>query len=515
MTRRAALLALLLVAAPALQAEPARRLPPPAAAATTQPAAQPFSRIETEAVLRAALAALAERYIRPLAVPDIAARSIGGALSLSPSLALVRQGSEWRIESGGRVLSAARAPASGDAAGWAALVAALVDVAPLRAQGQPRLSAALLTAAAAGLDPYTRYMPPAEARAAQARRRGGGGIGVRAVPAGDGAAIAEVVPDSPADHAGLAEGDRILAIDGTRLRGLSEEAIAARLAGEEDTRLVLTVRPLRSAATRQVALIRALVVPRSVFAERRGNVAVVRIATFNRLTDQHVARALLEAQGAPGPALAGVVLDLRGNRGGLLRQAVAVVDLFLVDGEIAATRGRHPDAARTYVAGGADITGTLALAVLVDGGTASAAEIVAASLQAHGRATVIGSATMGKGLVQTVVRLPDDGELVLTWSRVLVPPGRPLQDLGVVPSLCTAQAPDAAFRALEALRTGNSRSLPAPPAGPDARAACPPRDGEPVDIEIALALLGTAPAAGAAATAHTRPPVGESVSGLR
>lgn len=367
--------------------------------------------------------------------------------------------------------------------------------------GTAQVLRAMLDGATAHLDPYTRYMPPPEARAARGQRRGEGGIGVRAVPAAEGAAIIDVVPESPADHAGLAEGDRILAIDGRRLRGLSEEAIAALLAGEEDSRLVLTLRPRRGGATRQVTVIRALIVPQTVSLERAGAVGVFRISAFNRLTDQHLARALLDAQAAPA-GLAGIVLDLRGNRGGLLRQAVAVADLFLAEGEIAATRGRHPDAARTYVAAGTDLAAATPLVVLVDGETASAAEIVAASLQARGRAAVVGSATLGKGLVQTVIRLPDDGELVLTWSRVLVPPGVPLLGIGVLPDLCTAAGAEAAAAALAALRAGRAPAAPllaerralgsAPAAAAQARlrAACPARAGEVADLELALALLG-------------------------
>jgi carboxyl-terminal processing protease len=514
------MLALMAVAAAVqpLAAQPARHQLPPAAAAAA-PAAPPpaaaFSRAETEAVLREAFTAIAERYLHPVALPDLAAAALGELARLEPSLALARDGREWRLAAAGQPLGAMRAPGPADAAGWAALVATLAAGAQatqgLRGTGQPAQMAALMEGVAARLDPYSRYVPAPEARAAQHRRRGQGGIGVRAIPAADGAAIIEVIPESPADHAGLAEGDRIVAINGVRTRGLGEDALAARLAGEEDTRLVLAVRPLRAREVRQVALIRSLVVPLSVRAERRGAVSVFRLSTFNRLTDQHLARAILEAQ-AQAP-LTGIVLDLRGNRGGLLRQAVAVADLFLAQGEIAATRGRHADAARTYVADGADLTGGLPLVVLVDGLTASAAEIVAASLAARGRAAVLGSASMGKGLVQTVVRLPDQGELVLTWSRVLVPPGRPLQGFGVVPVLCTADGIEAALQGLASLRAGAGGT-------PGARAGCPPRDGGPADLDAALALLADAAALAAAlgapppaAAAPPRP--GDSLAGAR
>lgn len=487
----------------------ARAVPPlpaaPAAqnAAPATPAPAPFNHALTEAVMREILTALSERYLEPVSLPDLVFRAVAGLGALDPGLVARRGGGEWQLIADGRQVAIWRAPASADAAGWASLVAGFAAAsqasAIVRGMGEARILAALTEPLTAALDPYTRYVPPAEAKAAQGRRRGEGGIGVRTVPAAEGAAIIEVVPESPADHAGLSQGDRILAVDGRRLRGLSDEAIGALLSGEEDSRVVLSIRQMRGGTTRQVAIIRALVVAPSVQRDRRGDIAIFRITTFNRLTDQHLARALMDAQTAPAP-LGGIVLDLRGNRGGLLRQAVAVVDLFLAQGEIVATRGRHPDAARTYVAAGADLAGRLPMVVLVDGATASAAEIVAGALQARQRAAVVGSSTLGKGLVQTVVRLPDEGELVLTWSRVLMPPGTPLHELGVLPVLCTATGHEATARQLAGLHAG----APAAPVGTGrvaggsppvraellrARQACPPREGASDDLDAALALL--------------------------
>ncbi|MCC7283549.1 MAG: PDZ domain-containing protein [Acetobacteraceae bacterium] len=503
------------------------RMPAPAPTVATsgppQPAAPPpFNRALTETVLREVLTALRDRYIEPVSLPDLAFRAATGLGSLAPEISVRRGDGEWRLAADGRALGSWREPAAADAQGWAGMLAAMAAAAAtapgLRGTSEPQMLMALSEPLSAALDPYTRYVPPAEASAAQGRRRGESGIGVRAVPAADGAAIVEVLEDSPADHAGLSEGDRIIAVDGVRLRGLSEPAIAAMLAGDEDTRIVLSVRQGRGAALRQVAIIRALVVPPSVHWERRGDVAMFRVSTFNRLTDQHLARALLDAQAGTVP-LRGIVLDLRGNRGGLLRQAVAVVDLFVAQGEIAATRGRHPDAARTYVAAGADLAARLPLLVLVDGSSASAAEIVAASLQARGRAAAVGSSTLGKGLVQTVIRLPDGGELVLTWSRVLIPPGVALNGIGVVPVLCTVPGRETVPARILALHNG---TVPdwlrawhrAGGAGPGraellaAREACPPRDGGPEDLEAALALLAD-PAA--LANALGQPPAASTV----
>ena len=295
--------------------------------------------------------------------------------------------------------------------------------------------------------------------------------------------------------------------------GLNEAQIAARLAGEEDSRLVLNVRS--RGTPRTLTLIRTLIVPETVHQHRRGTLLILKLSGFNELTDQRLSRQVLAA--AQDTSITGLVLDLRGNRGGLLRQAVGVTDVFLAEGEVAATRGRHPDAGRVYVAGGSDLAAGLPLVVLVDGRTASAAEIVAAALQERGRAVVLGSVTQGKGLVQTVLRLPDDGELVLSWSRVLVPPGRPLHDLGVLPTLCTSRGAEVLALHLAQLRQASLplaepqatlRALRATPGRHELarlRDACPPADlaGGGAELEAAAQLLAD-PAA--LAVALGRPP---------
>jgi hypothetical protein len=204
------------------------------------------------------------------------------------------------------------------------------------------------------------------------------------------------------------------------------------------------------------------------------------VTAFSSATDNRLADALNAAFASRAPPPAGVVLDLRGNRGGLLGQAVAVASAFLADGVVARTSGRHPDAARTYISAGPDLARGVPLVVLVDGRTASAAEIVAAALSDRGRGVVVGSATTGKGLIQAVVPLPNGGELLVTWSRVLAPRGWPIQGLGVLPALCTSLGAEATAAALVQLRRGEApmgrvlarlRAARAP--------ARPPRAGRP------------------------------------
>jgi carboxyl-terminal processing protease len=204
------------------------------------------------------------------------------------------------------------------------------------------------------------------------------------------------------------------------------------------------------------------------------------------------------------------VLDLRGNRGGLLRQAAAAADTLIPNGVVAMTVGRDPAAAHEFRASGADLAHGLPVVVLVDGRSASAAEILAAALADQGRAVVLGSSTLGKGLVQTIAPLPDGGELLVTWSRVLAPRGWPIQGLGVLPQVCTSLGIDSLTRQLAALKEGESlmaRALqrhrsaraPLPPAEMlDIRNACPATEGRDSDLMAAHALIET-PAAYAAA----------------
>jgi carboxyl-terminal processing protease len=218
-----------------------------------------------------------------------------------------------------------------------------------------------------------------------------------------------------------------------------------------------------------------------------------------------------------GGHLAGIVLDLRGNPGGLLDQAVSLVDLFITKGPIIATVGRHPASHQYFAATGHASAPTIPLVVLVNGGSASAAEIVAAALQDVGRAVVIGSSSYGKGTVQTVMRLPNDGELTLTWARLVTPSGYYLQSHGVVPTLCTSALSDDDRSLDAALRNADpatgSASLAQPraslsePAWTILRQSCPARaENSQLDIKIAERVLNDPARYGEAVGAiHTTP----------
>ena len=392
-------------------------------------------------------------------------------------------------------------PKDGDAYRWARLTVDVVNETRvhspmLRAASSEAIYKAVFEAEFSDLDPFSRYSSADSARQQRASREGFGGIGVTLSITDAGVAISSVMPETPAHKAGIKEGDRIVSADGQPLAGMSSSDVLDKLRGPVDSALKLRLD--RDGKSMDVELRRARIVPATVVAKNAGSAAVVRLTGFNQRTAKQTQEAVEQVIKDHGPGLKGLILDLRGNPGGLLDQAVYVADLFLNDGQILSTEGRHPRAKQSYQATAGDVAGGLPMVVLINGGSASAAEIVAAALQDNRRAIVVGSTSYGKGSVQTVMRLPNDGEMTITWARMFSPAGHPWHRIGVVPSICTSQyagdpavlladlrrgAPElgAAFaQRAEYVRQGET-------AGSEAvRKACPARSAES-DFELKVA----------------------------
>ena len=342
------------------------------------------------------------------------------------------------------------------------------------------------------LDRFSRYASPEVARDHRAARDGFGGIGVTLE--GEDFHITAVHPQGPADRAGVKPDDKLVAIDGQSTAGRNQSDVVHQLRGPLNSTLTVTVaRP--GGGTRDYRLQRALVIVPTVTMKRDGNVAVFRVASFNQSTTQRLAETLLEAQRQAGGRLGGIVLDLRSNPGGLLDQAVSLADLFIREGPIVSTVGRHPASKQYFSASGDSIAPRTPVVILINGGSASAAEIVAAALQDIGRAVVVGTSSYGKGTVQTVLRLPNDGELTLTWARLVTPSGYYIQTHGVVPTLCTADLADD-DRGLAAGLQRASTVGARPRAGLDERSwaelrkACPSKQTSPaLDVKLAERIL--------------------------
>ncbi|WP_161993494.1 S41 family peptidase [Muricoccus nepalensis] len=349
------------------------------------------------------------------------------------------------------------------------------------------------------LDPYSRYTTPEETRLGRERRLGIADLGLLLAAGPRGAVtIAQVVPESAAARAGLRLGDRVIDADGIALSGRDIPEAMAVLEGPAGSSVVLTLQ--RGRQRLSVVLTRSPSPAASVVAEVRDGVLWLRVPFFAAGTPSQIDLALARWPVAAAPL--GIVLDLRGNRGGLLQQAVQVADALLPPGSlIATTEGRHPDSRRRFRASGPDGAAGRRVVVLVDGRTASAAEVVAAAVGDLGRGLVIGSATLGKGLIQILVPLPGGGELALSWSRILAPRGWPVQMLGVLPGLCTSLGAEETARGLANLGTADSpmavplaraRAARAPvPASEVAalRNACPPAEGREADLAAARAVL--------------------------
>ncbi len=305
------------------------------------------------------------------------------------------------------------------------------------------LSEAFFDSALRTLDRYSRYANPVDARQLRAERTGYGGIGIMVESGPDGVVITQVEPSEPATAAGLIVGDRIVTIDGSDVADLEVPEIEDLLRGPVDTAVVLEIERASVPEHLTVAVGRTQIVPNTVFYSLSNGHAVIRISGFNERTSKRVAEAVGRAFSELGSDLAGIILDLRGNLGGLLDQAVDTADLFLSEGMISIADGRHPESHQRFAAEPGEIANGLPITVLINGASASAAEILAAALQDQGRAVLIGMSTFGKGSIQTVIELPNGGELFLTWARFVAPSGYPLERLGVMPSICTSEARDA------------------------------------------------------------------------
>jgi carboxyl-terminal processing protease len=456
-----------------------------------------------EAVFERAYERIADVYLRPVDLGELAQHGIEGLKSLEPTIGVRRDAGVMRVSGPGGPFEV-RTPTTNDPRGWGIATAAAVH--RLRA-ASPALRTAdpediyqpILDAVVADLDEYSRYANPRRAAEETAVRSGYGGIGITLEGERGDFRVGDVFDGGPADRAGLRRGDRILAVDGDPTAEMEPAELRDRLRGRERTRVVITVR--RGADAQDVSVRRERVVPVSVRLRIEDGFAVVRIDTFNSTTAEKVEETVARARQELGGRLRGVVLDLRDNRGGLFDEAIDVADLFIRSGGIVFTAGRHPSSSSRATAKPDDIAAGLPLAVLVDDRSASSAEVVAAALQDAGRALVVGSGSFGKGSVQRIDSLPNGGVLYLTWSRIYVPSGFTFHRQGVVPHVCTSREASGPDAVLAEVRSGlrvlsptlaQLRHAAADDDGALAaiRDACPFRAHDPeLDVQVAVRIL--------------------------
>jgi carboxyl-terminal processing protease len=404
-----------------------------------------FGDLNSQRMLQVGLSDIQQIYIEEPLVADLAVAGLKGLQRIEPELDVEREKDIVKISLRHSEAGFAKAPQSDDAYAWATTVTQLLNdgrkISGRLGKARPEdIYTALFESLASKLDPYSRYSGAGEARESRASRDGFGGIGVTIIPHQEGVEVTDVTAGLPAEKAGLNRGDLILAIDGEKVAGLDLQAAAVMLQGPVGETVKLSVRPKGKTSSGTLQVERTHITPQTVFYRKEGSFAVVEVTSFNAETASSIAQAVYRARHDLGDTMRGIILDLRNNPGGLLHQSVRVADLFIDSGRIISTRGRHRDSLQIFDATPGDIANGLPIAVLLNGYSASAAEILAAALQDRGRAVVIGATSYGKGTVQTVLRMPNDGELILTWARLHAPSGYSMHGLGVVPTICTAGA---------------------------------------------------------------------------
>jgi carboxyl-terminal processing protease len=287
-----------------------------------------------------------------------------------------------------------------------------------------------------GLDPHSNYMNAKAFRDMQVQTRGEfGGLGIEVTQENGYIRVISPIDDTPASRAGVKAGDIITALDGQTVQGMSLNDAVDKMRGAPNSKITLTIK--REAVDKPILLSmqREVIHIQVVKSRLEGDVGYIRVTSFNEQTDSGLHKAIQQLKQQSGDKLRGIVLDLRNNPGGLLDQAVAVSDDFIADGEVVSTRARHADDSQRWNAKGGDIAGGLPLVVLINGGSASASEIVAGALQDHRRAILVGTRSFGKGSVQTVIPLPGNGAMRLTTARYYTPSGRSIQGLGITPDV--------------------------------------------------------------------------------
>ena len=290
-----------------------------------------------------------------------------------------------------------------------------------------------------GLDPHSNYMDAQDFQEMKVETTGEfGGLGMEITTKNNLVTVVSPIDDTPAAKAGILADDIIMQVDGKSVKGLPLDGVVAKLRGPPGSKVTLGIQRAKKSKLIVVTLTREIIENRPVsYRDEGGDVGYIRIKEFNELTNSELQNAIKDLSvKIPAERMKGYILDLRNNPGGLLDQAVGVAGDFLSRGEIVSTRGRDPDADDRFFAKGSDLTDGKLLIVLVNGGSASASEIVAGALQDQKRATILGTRSFGKGSVQTIIPLePANGALRLTTARYFTPSGRSIQAEGITPDI--------------------------------------------------------------------------------
>jgi carboxyl-terminal processing protease len=311
------------------------------------------------------------------------------------------------------------------------------------------------------LDPHSSYLSPRNFRDMQVQTRGEfGGLGIEVTMENGLVRVVSPIDETPAARAGVRTGDVITHLDGEPVQGLTLQQAVERMRGAIGTPITLRVQRQGADEPVEIRIVRDMIRIRAVrFREEGPDIAYLRVTQFNEQTTENVRSAIDAMTRSMGDRMRGIVLDLRNNPGGLLDQAIGVSDAFLERGEIVSTRGRHESQTQRFAARSGDVSRGKPIIVLINGGSASASEIVAGALQDHKRATILGSRSFGKGSVQTIIPLGQEGAIRLTTARYYTPSGRSIQARGIEPDIVLIQDVPEAERARQQQETRGESSL--------------------------------------------------------
>lgn len=304
------------------------------------------------------------------------------------------------------------------------------------------------------LDPHSSYLDDEDFEEMQVQTRGEfGGLGIEVTMENGVVKVVSPIDDTPAFRAGVQAGDYITHLDNEPIVGLSLGEAVDKMRGKVGTPITITIRREKANEPLEITIIRDVIKIRSVRHEiMQDDIGYLRVTTFNQNTESGLKKSIEDIKKNVGENLKGYILDLRNNPGGLLDQAIATADLFLDKGEIVSTRGRHEHDTKRDNATKGDLTGGLPIVVLINGGSASASEIVAGALQDHRRAILLGTKSFGKGSVQTIIPLLGHGAMRLTTARYYTPSGRSIQAKGIDPDIIVEPAKIESYAEYEAKR---------------------------------------------------------------
>ena len=309
-------------------------------------------------------------------------------------------------------------------------------------------SSDLISAAIRGmltsLDPHSGYMPPESFQDMQVDTRGAfGGLGIEVTQEDGFVKVVSPMDGTPASEAGIQSGDFITHVDGEAILGLTLSEAVDKMRGPVGSEVSLTVVRNLDEEPFDVVIIRDVIKLTAARVRVEDDVIIVRVTTFNEQTTPNIKKGIKEKidELSGKDNVSGFIIDLRNNPGGLLSEAISVSDMFLNQGEIVSTRGRNNGQSKRYSASKGDLAENKPIIVLINGGSASASEIVAGALQDHKRAVILGTKSFGKGSVQSVIPLGENGAMRLTTARYYTPSGRSIQALGVVPDIIVEQLP--------------------------------------------------------------------------